>query len=341
MHRESTSGKYKRKSDKPPGNSLKLHKKILVKFLIPMYKYYHPLKQIYFMDMIFPLNIRNSTEEDYHVGKMNLIKNVQIRPLVQYNKKTGYTSITYDSPSIHVLHNQCDYFIDYLSSLGDDELKRMADILQSWKNLWSKKDIFELNSKVNVKEVYNEVDAENEALQDESCYVKKDQGIKHLVMKKLYYFERIVTYSNHRISLSRFTLYYSPELLKLLEIDKEDFFNQVLYFKHPILIKPLHTMEYRINLLSQILNGQFPRLDTDIIFESAKKNILVNPYLHTQRTYAMKQDTIILRCFFSYLEEKDLKYVEFETKPSEENFSKFAKAQTESVNSKLKTLINS
>lgn len=337
MQTERDSERHRR----PHHSKAKLQKKIKVKFLIPMYKYYHPLRQIYFMDMIFPLNIKDSSEEDFHVGKMNLIKNVQIRPLVKYNKKTGYTSITYDSPTIHVLHNQCDYFIDYLSSLGDEELKKMADILNSWKNLWSKKDIFEINSKISVKEVYSDDDAERDALQSESCYLNKGEGIKHLVMKKLYYFERIVTYSNHRISLNRFTLYYSSDLLKLLDIDKEDFFNQVLYFKHPILIKPLKTLEYRINLLSQILNGEFPRLDSNIIFESGKKNIMVNPFLHTQRTYAVKQDTIILRCFFSYLEEADLKYVEFEEKPSEAEFSQFAKKQSENVATKLKTLINS
>ena len=68
---------------------------------------------------------------------------------------------------------------------------------------------------------------------------------------------------------------------------------------------------------------------------------MVNPFLHTQRTYAVKQDTIILRCFFSYLEEADLKYVEFEEKPSEAEFSQFAKKQSENVATKLKTLINS
>lgn len=119
MQRNKEKDEDKKKSNQ----RLKFHKKIKVKFLIPLYKYYHPLKQIYFMDMIFPLDVQNSSEEDFHVGKLNLIKNVQIRPLVKYNKKTGYISITYDSPSIHLLHNQCDYFVDYLSSLGDREWK--------------------------------------------------------------------------------------------------------------------------------------------------------------------------------------------------------------------------
>jgi len=323
-------------------SKIKLAKKIKVKFLIPVYKYYHPLKQIYFMDMIFPLDIKHAGEEEYHVGKLNLIKNVQIRPLVKYNKKTGYISITYDSPSIHILHNQCDYFIDYLSSLGDDEMKKLSDVLNSWKNLWSKKDIFEIHSKINVKESYREEEAEEEGVQAETCTVTRgDTPSRQLVMKKLYYFERIVTYTNYRISLNRFTLYYSADLLKMLQIDKEDFFNQVLYFKHPIIIKPLKTLEYRINLLSQILNGDYPRLQSDIIFESGKKNLLVNPFLQTQRAYAMKQDTIIIRCSFSYLEEQDLKFIECEQKPSEAEFDTFAKKQNENVAKRLKTLLNS
>ena len=330
-----------KKSKKEQNDRLKVHKKIKVKFLIPLYKYYHPLRQIYFMDMIFPLDIKGSSEDEYHVGKMNLIKNVQIRPLVRYNKKTGYLSITYDSPSIHVLHNQCDYFVDYLTSLGDEELKRLADILSSWKNLWSKKDIFEINSKVSVKDCYSEADSEKESMTEESCYVKKQDGIKHQVMKKLYYFERIVKYNDYRISMNRFTMYYSTELLKMMQIDKEDFFNQVLYFKHPILIKPLKTLEYRMNLLSQILNGDCPRLQSNIIFESGKKCIMVDPFLNTQRTYAIQQDTIIIRCFFSYLEESDLKYVDNIEKQSEVEFTDFAKKQVSNVAQKLKGVVNS
>lgn len=326
---------------KQRNDRVKIQKKIKVRFLIPLYKYYHPLKQIYFMDMIFPLDVKGSSETDYHVGKLNLIKNVQIRPLVKYNKKTGYISITYDSPSIHVIHNQCDYFVDYLTSMGDEELKRLADILNSWKNLWSKKDIFEINSKINVKDTYSEAESEQESMAPESCYIKKEEGIKHYVMKKLYYLERIVTYNNYRISMNRFTMFYSTELLKMMQISKEDFFNQVLYFKHPILIKPLKTLEYRINLLSQILNGDCPRLKSNIIFESGKKCIMVDPFLNTQRTYAMQQDTIVIRCFFSYLEESDLKYVDIPQDKAESEFTEFAKNQVARVATKLKDVVNS
>lgn len=320
---------------------VKNFKKTKVRFLIPLYKYFHPLKQIYFMDMIFPLDIKGSSEEDYHIGKMNMVKNVQIRPLVKHNKKTGYLSITYDSPSIHILHNQCDYFVDYLSSLGDEELKKLAEILNSWKNLWSKKDIFELSSRINIRETYTQEDAETESTKSESCYVKKEEGVRGIVMKKLYYFERIVTYQDSRMTMNRFSLYYSLELLDLLQVDKDDFFNQALYFKHPILVKPLQTLEYRMHLLSQLLNGDFPRLDSNILFESDKKSILLNPFLSTQRTFNLQQDSIIIRCFFSYLEESDLKTVERLHPPAEEEFTKFAKKQTENVAQKLKQVLNS
>lgn len=324
---------------------VKMRKQIKVKFLIPIYKYYHPLKQIYFMDMIFPLDIRHATEDDFHVGKLNLIKNVQIRPLVRYNKKTGYTSITYDSPTIHVLHNQCDYYVDYLNSLGDEQLKRLSDILNGWKNLWSKKDIFEINSKITIREDYKEDDheAETEATEPEECYIHSIDGkapSKQTVLKKLYYFERLVTYNNHRIILNRFTIYYSSELLQLLNIDKEVFFNQVLYYKHPIVIKPRNTLEYRMNLLSQLLKGDHPRLKTDIIFESDKNSIVMDPFLSTQRTFAVNQDTIMVRCGFSYVDKSDLKYVTIEKLASESEFDSFAKKQTENVSKKLKSLLN-
>lgn len=324
-------------------NKVKVRKQIKVKFLIPIYKYYHPLKQIYFMDMIFPLDIRHATEDDFHVGKLNLIKNVQIRPLVRYNKKTGYTSITYDSPTIHVLHNQCDYYVDYLNSLGDEELKKLSDILNGWKNLWSKKDIFEIDSKITIREDYKEDDNDTEATEPEECFINSPDGklpTRQTVLKKLYYFERLVTYNNQRIILNRFTIYYSSELLQLLNLDKEVFFNQVLYYKHPIVIKPRNTLEYRINLLSQLLKGDHPRLKTEIIFESDQSSIVMDPFLSTQRTFAVNQDTIMVRCGFSYVDKTDLKYVKIEKLASENEFDSFAKKQSENVSKKLKSLLN-
>lgn len=114
---------------------LKRKKRFKVTFLIPVFKYFNPIKYIYFMDMIFPLNILDAEEEEYTAGKNNMIKMVHIRPHVIFDKRSGYISITYDSPTIHLLHNQCDYFIDFLGSLGNKELKEFSEILSNWKNL--------------------------------------------------------------------------------------------------------------------------------------------------------------------------------------------------------------
>lgn len=131
---------------------------------MPVFKYFNPIKYIYFMDMIFPLDIVNSTEEDYTAGKRNMIKMVHIRPHIIFDKRKGFVSVTYDSPTIHILHNQCDYFLEYLESLGDREFKVLSDVLNGWKRLWGLKDLSSINSKLDVHQNYHfsegKIDAE-------------------------------------------------------------------------------------------------------------------------------------------------------------------------------------
>lgn len=139
------SNKKKRLNEK-----IKKKKVYKVAFLIPMYKYFNPIKYIYFMDMIFPLNILNAEEDEYTTGKHAMIKMVHIRPHIMFDKRNGYISITYDSPTIHILHNQCDYFCEYLNSLGKKKLKDISDVLAGWKRLWSMKDLTAIKSKLKI-----------------------------------------------------------------------------------------------------------------------------------------------------------------------------------------------
>ena len=108
----------------------KLQKKMKMKlrFLIPVYKYFNPVKYIYYMDMVFPLNVLDAEEDDYHKGKLTLIRNCQLRPQVIFDKKFSLIIVVYDSGSVHILQNQCDYFIAYLNSLGHQTLREFATI---------------------------------------------------------------------------------------------------------------------------------------------------------------------------------------------------------------------
>ena len=205
----------------------KKKKQFKVQFLVPLFKYYNPIKYIYFMDMIFPLDILNCGEDEYTAGKKSMIKMVHIRPHIIFDKRKGYVSVTYDSPTIHILHNQCDYFIEYLKSLGNEDLKILSDILDGWKRLWGMKDLSSINSKLDVEQDYDFTSVRMDKA--EKVNKKDEDGAKvSRNLKKLYYFERMVSYSSTAIKVNRFTLFYCFELIERLNLTPDDFYNQIL-----------------------------------------------------------------------------------------------------------------
>lgn len=121
-------------------------------------------------------------------------------------------------------------------------------------------------------------------------------------MKRLYYFERIVSYSGDKIKVNRFKLYFSLDLIEKLGLCPDNFYNQVLQYKHPIIIVPKDTLEYRTHLLGHLLDGKYPRLKSEINFMGGKSKISINPFMTVNRIYALQQDTLMLRCSFSYLD---------------------------------------
>lgn len=150
-------------------------------------------------------------------------------------------------------------------------------------------------------------------------------------LKRLYFFERMVSYASDTIKVNRFTLHFCFELIERLNLKPDDFYNQILQYHHPIIICPDDTLKYRQNLLGHLLNGTHPRLGTDIYFNAPTRQIKINPYMTVSRIYALNQNTIVLRCSYSYLDESDMKVTDIErrggkifklTKDSEQFLSK-------------------
>merc|ERR1711976_674720 len=108
------------------------------------------------MDIVFPLNIIDATEDDYHMGKLTLIRNAQIRPKIVFDKKNSLIMVIYESPNVHILQNHCGYFLEYLQSLGNQKYKDLAVVLDYWKDLWTAKSLFKMSAGCRmISEPYN------------------------------------------------------------------------------------------------------------------------------------------------------------------------------------------
>jgi len=271
------------------------------------------------MDMCFPLNFVDSMEEDYHNGKINLIKNACVRPKLVLDYKKKYVIVIYESATVHIMNNQCDYFLEYLKSLGNQTWKDFADVLSNWKDLWSAKKLANIKngcldvqddpvyegkvpSSVNqLEEIHNlkDVISKGGIIQTSSS-----QKISHL--KKLYYFERICKYSGDNMKSNLFILGYSFQLLEKLNIIPEKFHSQTTHYKFPIIIKPMNNTGYRFNLISQFMYGNFPRLNSEIHFDGPERVMVINPYATVNRLYTMKDEALRIRCTYSARVEEDM-----------------------------------
>lgn len=264
-------------------------KQLKVQFLVPVFKYYNPIKYIYFMDMIFPLDIENSGEDDYIAGKKNMVRMVHIRPHIFFDKRKGEVSVTYESPTVHILHNQCDYFVEYLQSKGNFDWKQLADLLANWKSLWVHGDYSTFNGRVDIRE---EIDMSSPISDSESsCSSSLPLPLTSSTFTHLYYFQRVTTHSPsapYSATSNRFSLHYSLALLSELSLSPQSFFNQILSYSLPVLIEPCSTLGYRLSLLSLIFGDAAERLADDIVFASKSAKIkLRRPQVRVDRTVAV------------------------------------------------------
>ena len=176
------------------------------------------------MDMVFPLNIMDATDEDYHLGKISLLRNAMLRPQVVFDKAHGYVLVVYESPSINIMTNQIEYFNDYLESLGDRTMAQFSSILKNWKSLWVCKNFLNITGNIKIEDkFFNEIADEEyptqftETIQDLLDYRDNSQNNgkpKVSKLKKLYYIERSCKYSGNSMLSNVFIMGYSIKLLE-------------------------------------------------------------------------------------------------------------------------------
>ena len=298
-------------------NQVSKHKKkakLCLRYLIPVSKWINPLKFIYYMDMVFPQDIQNATEEDYYAGRLAFLKNVQTRPTVVYDKKNQYIIIIYESPSIHILQNQCEYFQQYQLSQGNEKLKNIAYILDSWRSLWTEKnlnimqkDLMVTTDTIEHNHVPNSV-TEVEEIHDNrvASRIRYNNSPTVNYLRKIYYFERICKYRGNQIIGNTFVVGYSTGLQERLGQTPECFLSDTLRYKIPIIIRPTDTLKYRTNLCSHLMFSNYPRLNCDIEFFAKDKGQVVNPYTTVNRTYSTKDSSLVVRCTFSTMSDNDI-----------------------------------
>ncbi len=281
-----------------------------LRYLIPIQKYFNPIKYIYYMDMVFPLNVINATAEDYHAGKLALVRNAQMRPKVVYDKKSQYVMVIMESPTMHVVENQCDYFLEYLKSLGNRTYKDVASVLENWKDLWTVKKLVNITGpcKLEPGEINLLLGANPDESMEEICDSRgefKNSKPSNTVLKKLYFIDRTCRFKESNIFSNIFVIGYSKALLELLNVNIQDFLSGLGAYKIPISVKAEDNMTYRFNMISMMMYGNFPRLDTSIQFTKSSKSITCNPYLTCHRVYSEKKQCLNIRLSYSYKDQED------------------------------------
>lgn len=292
--------------------------KQVLRYLVPICKYFNPMKYIYYMDMVFPLNLMECTEKDFHMGKLALIRNAQIRPKIIYNKMQAMVMVMYESPSVNVIQNQSDYFLGYLRSLGDKTMKDMSTVLEHWRQIWMYKDLARFTENLHISEdslefeSTGEMSANFEELYDYRAKVGNLAVPTTTSLRKVYYFERACKYKGNNIVSNVFVVGYSMGLLKMLGVEPGDFLKLGENIP-PITIRPSNNLEYRHNLLSHIMHGKFPRLDSTIQIYGPRKAVVINPYASINRVYSLKDQMLNIRVTYSYKDDDDLSFYKRKT----------------------------
>lgn len=207
---------------------------------------------------------------------------------VIYDKKFQYVMVVMESPTMHVVENQCDYFLEYLKSLGNRTYKDFASVLENWKDLWTVKKLANITGPCKLESgiINLLLDANPEESMEEICdhrNMHKGSKPKTTLLKKLYFIDRTCRFKDKKIISNIFVVGYSLTLLKLLNVN--DFLSGLGNYKIPVVVKADDIMTYRYNMISMMMYGNFPRLDCQIQFTGESKSILYNPYLTCHRMY--------------------------------------------------------
>lgn len=237
-----------------------------------------------------------------------------MRPKIIYDKKTQYVLVIMEAPTMHVMQDQCEYFLEYLRSLGSKTLKDFSDVLENWKNLWAIRRIANITGGCRLESgdvdmmLGNNPEESLEEIYDYRLNYKDKVTPKCTFLKKLYFIERTVKYKGDNIVFNSFTIGYSKHLLSMLKIKHQDFMSGLSSYKIPITVKALDNMTYRYNMISMMMYGNFPRLGCHVKMASDKFGVDWDPYLTCNRMYSHKNEALNIRLSYSYKDQSDLKF---------------------------------
>merc|ERR1712072_1318471 len=219
-----------------------------------------------------------------------------------------------EAPTMHIIQNQCEYFLEYLKSLGNKTMKDFATILNNWKDLWTIKKIANITGGCRLEN--GELDTmlgicPNESMEeiyDKKANPNKDVKPTCTFLKKLYFIERTCKFKEDNNYYNSFTIAYSKKLLEMLNINTQDFMKGLGAYNLPIKVKAFDNMTYRYNMIAMMMYGTFPRLETNIKMSTDTKSVMWNPYLTCNRMFSQKTQALNIRLSYSYKEQKDLEF---------------------------------
>lgn len=146
-----------------------------------------------------------------------------------------------------------------------------------------------------------------EEIMDHRAKLGNERKPKFTSLKKMYYIERICQYKGNNIVSNKFVMSYSLALLDKLGVKPESFLNGLISYSLPVTIRPLENLIYRYHLISHMIFGNFPRMDTKIEFISPDRIITLDPYLTVNRSYSLQEESLKIKCVYSYKDDDDLR----------------------------------